>query len=731
MPTYASITLDLIRLEAGEGFALRIGGVIANQNHSFVSTGPAAREILAGTGSGAVDNFIDMLERNGFDAMYNISTSGSQITLTALSYGAQWNFGTFAWINQSLSQIQVISQTDNEGTDMDATATISNVGCYGSDNGQIQLSISDGVFPFTVVWSKQGDASFSGSGNPITDLAPGTYDADITDAAGNNIVKTGYVITEPTEIVITEDDSGNATGPGVADGYISVSVSGGTGTYTYAWTKDDDFSFSKTTQDITDLLGGTYRLTVTDENGCTKVFVKTLGEPSSFQVTAELQENDLILTVLGGTAPYSYSWSNGATTKDLNNILPGTYTVVVTDANDFTTEGTFVVQEYKFWFTKNPIYLALSADDPGTKQNLSFICRVFVEENYLSGSYSQKADLEQPAFNGETVFQVQQIIDAYVSAHLPIYNQTVVTRAENIFKRFYLEFLEKYGNPATESSVKQVTVSYALLGGLSFIEYATNNFFSSYLPNTKPFLSWQPVNKQVFKDQPEFLYFIVNSFEVTDLSLKIVINHKDGTTTEKADVFTQAGVNRYEVYIFPAGFNQIDVQQIADDESNASEITSYILYVEDQDENIISEFRTYTINNDYEPFKKTFLYLNSLGGFDTLVCTGKAETTLKTSMQAVEKILAYNYSTTDFERETLNKSGEQTVNFSTGWITKEQAERLQDFLISEEVYLDTGTRYIRVEVNAGTYKIDDETDTRHYISGTYQLAELKNYTPNL
>ena len=734
MPTYASITLRLTRLDAGDGFSLKIGGSSGPTIFGIIASGSAAYQIDAGTESTAVANFVDMMERNEFDDLYDITTDDDEITLTALNLGNHWNFGTFSWANPDpTSIIVVVSQTDNDGTDIDATANITHVSCNGADNGQIDLTITDGLSPFTVEWSKQGDASFESSGDPITDLPPGTYDADITDAAGNNVVKTGFVVTEPTAIVITEDDSGNATGPGQADGYISVSVAGGTGAYSYAWTKDDDFSFSENTQDITGLLGGTYRLTVTDENGCTKVFVKTLGEPSSFQVTAELQENDLILTVLGGTAPYSYSWSNGATTKDLTNILPGSYTVVVTDANDFTTEGTFLVNEYKFWFTKNRIYLALSADDPGTKQNLSFICRVYLEENYLSGSYSKKADLEQPAFNGDTVFEVQRIIDAYVSSHLPTYNQILVTRAENIFKRFYLEFLEKYGDPPAESSVKQVTVSYALLGGLSFIEQAANTFFDTYLPNNKPFLSWQPTTKEVFTNQHEYLYFIVNSFEVEDLSLQIIINHKDGTTTE-AEVKTVADVNRYEVYIFPAGFSQLDVQGIADDESNESEIVSYVLYVQDQDENIISEFRTYTLNKDHYPFKKVFLYLNSLGGFDTLVCTGKSKYTLRTSMQSVEKILPYNYTTTDFERETLNKSGQQTVNFSTGLIKqKETADRLQDFLISEEVCLvdSEKNRYIRVDIDAGNFTIDDETDTKHYIEGNYKLAEMKNFTPEL
>src|SRR5262245_10513060 len=38
----------------------------------------------------------------------------------------------------------------------------------------------------------------------------------------------------------------------------------------------------------------------------------------------------------GGIWPYTYLWSNGATTDVISNVLPGTYSVTVTDANNET-----------------------------------------------------------------------------------------------------------------------------------------------------------------------------------------------------------------------------------------------------------------------------------------------------------------------------------------------------------------------------------------------------------
>ncbi len=220
---------------------------------------------------------------------------------------------------------------------MDITGGVSAATCTAAD-GTIALSVT-GDAPFTAQWSN-GDTGLN-----VSNLTAGDYTVTVTDANGCTGTADFEVGSVTDEINITGDVS-NAN-CGQPNGSIILDISGDAPPFTAAWSNGD------TGMGITGLSEGSYSVTVTDANGCTA--------EDSFEVTAAgsnvsceasivspittVDGADGVATVVaaGGNPPYTYLWSNGATTQTINGLAAGSYTVTVTDADGCTATSLAVL----------------------------------------------------------------------------------------------------------------------------------------------------------------------------------------------------------------------------------------------------------------------------------------------------------------------------------------------------------------------------------------------------
>ena len=228
---------------------------------------------------------------------------------------------------------------DEPATILDITGVETHVSCNGGTNGAIDLTVTGGIAPYSYSWN-------TGSTNEdITALAAGSYSVQVTDANGC-VKNVGFTITQPAPFVVSPTLN-QVTCNGADDGSVTLAVSGGTAPYTYSWAD------GPTTQSRSGLSPGNYTVTVTDANGCQNIQPMTITEPSVLGVTYVKQDvncfgestGTINLTVTGGTAPYSYSWSNGSLAEDLINIAAGTYNVTVTDANGCSVGEAVTISE--------------------------------------------------------------------------------------------------------------------------------------------------------------------------------------------------------------------------------------------------------------------------------------------------------------------------------------------------------------------------------------------------
>ncbi|MFH1320582.1 MAG: reprolysin-like metallopeptidase [Bacteroidota bacterium] len=222
--------------------------------------------------------------------------------------------------------------------------------CAGESINFTDLSTES---PTSWLWTFTGGTPASSSAkNPagITYNTAGTYTVSLqaTNASGSDTeTKVNYITVNANPGTSTSSTGVSCNGD--SDGSATVTPSGGTAPYTYQW-NDPALQITAT---ATGLVAGNYNITVTDANGCTANDNETITEPDalslSFSVTdascGGCSDGAIDLTVSGGTSPYTYLWSNSATTQDINGLLAGTYTVTVTDANGCTAIYSATVDE--------------------------------------------------------------------------------------------------------------------------------------------------------------------------------------------------------------------------------------------------------------------------------------------------------------------------------------------------------------------------------------------------
>jgi hypothetical protein len=213
--------------------------------------------------------------------------------------------------------------------------------CYGANNGELHVSAYGGTSPY--LYSINGTTYTSA--NSFTGLTGNTNYIVYVKDANNCVVTSTQFISEPALLNVTSTIN-NVSCAGGNNGSISLNLTGGVSPYYIQWSNE------ATTSSIGNLAAGVYSVTVRDFNGCTGVKTFTVTQPLTplivNGVIADASSSSSLngsvdITPTGGTSPYTYSWSNGATTQDITGLNPGSYMVTTTDSKGCTSSMTFSV----------------------------------------------------------------------------------------------------------------------------------------------------------------------------------------------------------------------------------------------------------------------------------------------------------------------------------------------------------------------------------------------------
>lgn len=278
---------------------------------------------------GACDGTADAAVSGG-TAPYTYAWSNNAST-SALSNLCEGTYDVVITDDNGCSTSEIVNVV--EPTQISLSATTFNASCAGSCDGIISAEVQGGTMPYTTSWSN------GATGTDLLNACAGTYTLTIVDDNGCTVFAQEEIY-EPNALTVTSSSTPESCG-GSADGTAMVTAMGGSGTFTYDW------SNGGTTQGLTNLAPGTYDCTITDQNGCDITeSVSVIGAPSMTHnviidhIDCPDDEDGYIeIVTLGGTPPYTTTWSTGATGDVLADVPAATYGYTVVDANGCNFSG--------------------------------------------------------------------------------------------------------------------------------------------------------------------------------------------------------------------------------------------------------------------------------------------------------------------------------------------------------------------------------------------------------
>ncbi|WP_108869781.1 T9SS type A sorting domain-containing protein [Aquimarina aquimarini] len=298
-------------------------------------------------------NYTITWERNG---VLTSHTGTSISSLIAGNYIAIVQDGNNCKVRSSVIEVK-----QPEELTVSIVETIA-IPCY-NEVGTLTANAGGGSLQYTYQWYKNGELINAQTSNVLSDIQAGTYRVRIED--GFTSSEMSFQLEEPEELILPSPTIKHVSCFSGNDGEVITNPQGGTRPYYFSIDDKNTYISEEDLTNLTikDVSAGIYDLWLKDANGCEVSTPQriTLNSPDEIKViptsivhVTTLGGNNGSITmgeVTGGVGTYTYSWSKQgtpdfiATTRDIQDISSGIYTIKVEDTNGCIVEKTFEVKQ--------------------------------------------------------------------------------------------------------------------------------------------------------------------------------------------------------------------------------------------------------------------------------------------------------------------------------------------------------------------------------------------------
>lgn len=378
-------------------------------------------------------------------------------------------------------------------------------------------------------------------------------------------------------------------------------------------------------------------------------------------------------------------------------------------------------------FSRNPLeYVIDPADTSITdRSGLRYYLELLTPDSPGSSTFTRLVKMpgtEKPptTSSGSNVFegafyQIADLIDGFLEYQKPDAGAVDMCILSALTMPYQAVESVKNKSQDLASSAKKSASQWVLKGGLTGRDFVAWNgsFFTAYMSDKRPFLTWQPNGKTVGQSQEEYLFYLLNFQPLpSTLYRRVRVTYQDGRR-ETLDKGAITGGQSYQVLCMPVGPKALGL---------GSNVISYEVWLSDgmASRNRISEVRLYLVDNRPRSQQRFILFANSLGGWDTLRLVGEGSEMITTTRTTATLERPAGAPADFAELRVVNLEGQRTLTASTGWFESQAVEQLQyltELMLSSQLYLVDERGHQALELL--TANLVDKSDNPDLVARTF------------
>jgi hypothetical protein len=292
--------------------------------------------------------------------------------------------------------------------------------------------------------------------------------------------------------------------------------------------------------------------------------------------------------------------------------------------------------------------------------------------------------------------------------------------SKNTAKQFYLKFAEGFGSFITFSDFQSTPTTTVSLGGTSFLKNTSISadewIRQSANATDDRALRYGSPTRWTLPDEPQYLTFQNTRDNYANISLRVGVEFENNTTQHIIKNLNIAWPKGQRVTI-PASFFGLEIPAI----DLTKRVRSYWVSVYANGQRITDEYR-YVVNYGYYQHRQYFVYLNSLGAWDTLFFYGRQSFGFEATNKEIERYLPFDYSTNQGEMSDVFAHQRSTFVARSGYNTKANQYLCRDFLLSTHKYVYDAGRCIPISVKSKSMTEGKEDDNMYLTEFEYSYS---------